>query len=831
MFTAIDATEITADIKPRASIAYHPLTAVNQIKIDPSGENVLVFNSDLEDPAAATATQLTRAFGKVCQGEIPHAIASTCFPAWSTDLWIVDANGMATCWPTGVKGKLNPKCKLATTLPVKRIHALASAGQLVTESEQGIQSWKVDVDRNITSSQPLAGTPCKFVPFLPRNRQRAVATAETAAGWWNRQTNELVLETWQTDSFDKRKRWSTSLPNVDDIGACYHSEDQQWLCANLIVNGIGAWHWWSLSQPGTQANGIPLAGDPQMGIEVSPEERDIIVGSRKLLSRFRVTEGKPSLQQTFPANKTNIGTFAWLGNSGKIAVAYGNKVHLHQLHGPDDPEPAVPRDPGRVPDHQILRGHASPITRIFSGTLGQAFVTLDTDGRMRKWFVSQPRHDTLFELVSAAPESHHRTSKVQIHENGKIAFALDSNGVLTVWNTQRMRSFFSTWYVVKRLPSIAHATLQGSTLAVATDDGEVEVFSVSSNGFLSEEYKTTTQAKLLRISGNERWLGLLGNGSSSMVDLSQPNNRPWNLPDPGNPIAASFIGQSGSLLTIDEDKEIKVWDPRNKTSTTPQPELGIACTGTLVPGKKFVICPFDFGNIKLFQASPQGGYTSKIHQIHRTSEQLHIVQSEDGEHWAANIKTGKQTRGGSLKTRFGTWSSEGKENQESAIEQPTTDSTTGGFKNLLAISPDNRWLIRSGIAGFHVWYFPESRLEYFPNADRSNDAATQLMFSPDGQWLIVGHNSGMIRLWPILENAVHPTPVEFDLHKSPITSIAVDPLSRWCLFSSNDKICRMPLDIKILQDRANKRLRTESVLPPANARPGSVSRQSAPATL
>jgi len=828
MFTAFDATQTTADSKPRARVAYHPLTTVNQIKIDPSGEHALVFNSDVEDPEAAASTLLTRAFGKVCQGEIPHAIASTCFPAWSTDLWIVDPSGMATCWSTGVKGKLSPICKLATPQPVKRIHALASAGQLVTESEEGIQLWNVDVDRNLTSSQPLAGPSCKFVPFLPRNRQTVGATAKTAAGWWNRQRKELVLETWHPDSFDKRKRWTTSLPGVDDIGACYHSEEQQWLCANLIVEGVGAWHWWSLRQPGTQANGIPLPGDPQMGIEISPEEKDLVVGSRKLLSCFRVTQGTPSLQQTFPAGKTNIGTFAWLGNSGRIAVAYGNKIHLHQLHGPDGREPAAARD--AVLDRQILRGHASPITRIFSGTLGQAFVTLDTDGQMRKWLVSQPRHDTLFELVSTARESHHRTAKVQIHETGKIAIALDSNGVLTVWNTQRMRSFFSTWYVVKREPRIAHATLQGSTLTIANEDGKVQVFSVSKHGFLSEKYNTESPLELLRISKNERWLALLGNGSSSMVDLSQPNNRPWDLPESGNPIAASFLGQSGSLLTIDADRKIKIWDSKNRTFTTPHPKLGIECTGTLVPGKKFVICPFDFGNITLFETSPQGESTSHSHQIHSTSEQMHLVQSKDGEHWAANITTRKPTRGGTLRTRFGSWSHEGNENLEFTIEQPTTDNTTGGFKNLLAISPDNRRLIRTGVAGFHAWYLPESRLIYFPNPNRSNDTATQLLFSPDGQWLIVGHNSGMIRLWPILDDKLHPTPIEFDLHKSPITSIAVDPLSRWCLFSSNDRICRMPLDIEILQDRANKRLRIESVLP-ANTTPGTVSKQSAPASL
>jgi serine/threonine protein kinase/WD40 repeat protein len=830
MHTTIDATEITANSKPVSKIAYHPTTTVNQIEIDPTGEYVLTYNSDLGNPDAAMATRLSQSFGKISQGIIPHAIASSCFPTWSTDLWIVDATGMVTCWPTGVEGKLNPKHNLATTLPVKRIHALPSAGQLVTESEQGIQLWNVQVGENIANSLPLAGPTCKFVPFLPRTRLRTDPIPETTAGWWNRQTNELVLETWQIGSFDKRERWTASLPKVDDIGACYHSEDQEWLCANLIANGVGSWHWWSLTKPDTQAQSIPLAGDPQMGIEVSPEEKDIIVGSRKRLSQFRVTAGTLLLHQSFLANDKNIETFAWLGNSHRIAVAYGNEVHVHQLHEAHHPASAVQRERREISDSTILLGRDSPITRIFSGSDGQAIVTLDTDSRMRKWVISEPNHDSLFELGSATGEATNPIPKVQIHDTGKIALALDSNGLLTVWNTQRIRNFFSNWYVVKQQTSIAHATLQGSTLAIASEDGKVDVFSVSTNGFLSDKYQTTSQVKFLQISENERWLCLLGNGDSSMVDLSQPNDTPWKLPEPGNPIAAAFIGEGSNLLTINENKECKVWNPKERTSTTPESDLVNKCTGTLVPGKKAVMYPFEFGNITLLQPSPQGGYICKNSQFHRRSEQMHFVQSDDGEHLLAEVKPKKETLGGAVVTKFGKTADIAKFPFWDSLDPPPPSSTTSGVNNLLAISPDNRCLIRSGIAGFHAWYFPESRLEYFPNVDLSTDAATQLLFSPDGQWLIVGHNSGMIRLWPISENAVHPTPIEFDLHKSPITSIAVDPLSRWCLFSSNDKICRMPLDIKILQEQANKRFRIESVLPPAKATQGSGPKKSAPAT-
>ena len=122
---------------------------------------------------------------------------------------------------------------------------------------------------------------------------------------------------------------------------------------------------------------------------------------------------------------------------------------------------------------------------------------------------------------------------------------------------------------------------------------------------------------------------------------------------------------------------------------------------------------------------------------------------------------------------------------------------------VMAISAGKQWLVRSSSAGFDAWQISNNQLLFNSSQAGSSDSATQLVFSPDGNWLVSGHKSGKVQFWKIVGSSlILSTPIEWSIHSSPIESIVVDSRSGWCFCTSSDRISCIPMDIHILMNAA-----------------------------
>ena len=141
------------------------------------------------------------------------------------------------------------------------------------------------------------------------------------------------------------------------------------------------------------------------------------------------------------------------------------------------------------------------------------------------------------------------------------------------------------------------------------------------------------------------------------------------------------------------------------------------------------------------------------------------------------------------------------------LENPKRDGMSGVTPAVMAISPDNRWMVRSNREGFDAWQVSTGAILPNPAQSGTIDPATRLEFSPDGKWLISGHESGMVRCWKIMGDAfILSSPIEWNLHSTPIDSLVIDPNSAWCFCTTKGEVSCVPVDLGILMRVAEREL-------------------------
>ena len=96
---------------------YRLSSAVNQLVINSTGSAILGFARDAKDNKAAEETRLWRRERGHKTVEIPIAVQHACFPVWSDDVWILDAQGKVSCWGGGQANRQRRRTNSRWTFP------------------------------------------------------------------------------------------------------------------------------------------------------------------------------------------------------------------------------------------------------------------------------------------------------------------------------------------------------------------------------------------------------------------------------------------------------------------------------------------------------------------------------------------------------------------------------------------------------------------------------------------------------------------------------------------------------------------------------------------
>lgn len=828
---------------------YRLSSAVNRLAMKSDGSLILGFHDDESDARSADRTRLLRPFQAAKSLIMQTAVKECCFPVWSDDVWVLDSYGKVSCWSAEVspKGKATRVFQLDLPLPVTNMAALAGVGELALSFDDGVSAVQLDGITGEVNQTRIAGSACQLVPLQTGISQNKSAVGRNLVCYWDSIAKLLVLEAWAPGKVDaERQSWKIHLPEVEDVRASVVSERGDWVCANVQTVEGPSWKFVSLRGPREITGGMTLLGDPVRGMKVRPQMEEFAVATRKTVFHYKIQDARPVLKNEFSDDVGTVTAFCWLGDRSNLAIGFDNEVYLQCVA-----EKAEART-GRLEsgedwllDGKVMKSLGDSISALYSDSSGEYLVSIDKSGAMSSWDLGRFATDVLWQRRQS--RNGPTKSRIQLANDGENVAVLNRSGELTVYprprfllrneNPQKrvLQSQWVAWEMSALLQQkVSDFALQGSTLAVAGEGASARVYRVD---------KTKTQllvefpihANKVVLSVDQHWLCLQQAATLYVFDLRRPQQDPWQINGIDEGSEVTFIGAGHCLSAIGEDRVLRAWNPLSRTCEEVKLSPLSSAASPVINGTLEAVFPMDDGRVFMLRQTEGGGYVNAgFIQIGKARNSLNLVPAQTGELWAmasipapnakanfhgAAVQLGHfqeiTVQGLHSGNAWGFVGSVNAKHALSSLETPRRDRVESAIRPVMAISPDQRWLVRSSRAGFDSWQLSTKKIVPNPSQRGASDSATQLVFSSDGKWLASGHESGTVRFWKIDGNDILLSKaIEWSIHSSPIESIVVDPDSRWCFCTSSDRISCIPIEFDLLLEMASRRLKAVKALTP-----------------
>ena len=808
-------------------------TVVDRFSMNDDASLILAYMGDVADPTATSLWDSTRSARSLA---IPLAVTQCCFPNWSEDVWILDDQGCVSCWSSDRKpiDFATHKFDLPMDGPVKEFFPLAGEGEFMMRMVD--EPCAVHVVFNLDSHEikwrQVAEPHCRLVPLEPVSATQKTDSVMNRVCYWDEKNRELVIESWEAGLIDvERQHWSVNLPEVEDVEACFVNQQCEWMCASTRTSAGQCWHFMDLAKQTENTEGITLAGDPGRGIRTDAGGRDIAVASSRSVFHYRIENGEAIRRNEFSKGEAEVGAFCWLGTRRSLAIAFGTEV---QLRSPA-PENTV-SETGNLSaenapvDGKILASSGEKIVSIHSSSSGDALIFMDQAGRFSSWKLRESDIDLFWKQKSwSTPKG---SPRVQFIADGKGVAMLDEALGFRVHPGIPNAPSVGNWDVWEavglRYPQqdVVQFSITGSWLVTIDGKRDVSVYQVKGmNRRLFR--KMQIKAEKAFISSDEQWLCLQQKSRVYFYNLRNIRKTPWVINEVDPTSELSFVGSGHCMAAVGVGRVLRIWDP----ATRKEEKINLS---SLAPEKRKLInsqCetvfPNDDGRVFLLRQTDEGGYTRPGYvQMGANENSMTLLPSQKGQCWAmvstpppngrvgyrrVSVAVGKFARTDNKddagKAAWGYVHSEQPADKPMKLENPRRVGMSGGAPAVMAISPDNQWLVRSNREGFDTWQVSTGAILPNPVQSGTSDPATRLEFSTDGKWLVSGHESGMIRCWKIMGDAfILSSPIEWNLHSTPIDSIVIDPAGAWCFCTTIGEISCIPLDLSILLKVAEKEL-------------------------
>jgi serine/threonine protein kinase/WD40 repeat protein len=834
---------------------YRLSSAVNRLAMKSDGSLILGFHDDESDGRSADRTRLLRPFQAAKSLIMQTSVNECCFPVWSDDVWVLDSYGKVSCWSAEVSpgGKATRVFQLDLPLPVTNMAALAGVGELALSFDDGVSAVQIDGITGEVNQTRIAGSACQLVPLQTGISQKKSAEVRNLVCYWDSVAKHLVLEAWEPGKIDaERQSWKIHLSEVEDVRASVVSERGDWICANVQTVEGPCWKFVSLRGPREITGGMTLLGDPARGMKVRPQMEEFAVATRKTVFHYKIQDAHPVLKNEFSDDLGTVTAFCWLGDRSNLAIGFDNEVDLQCVA--EKAEARTRRlEPGEdwLLDGKVMKSLGDSISALYSDSSGEYLVSIDKSGAMSLWDLGRFATDVLWQRRQSRNGT--TRSRIQLANDGGNVAVLNRSGELTVYPRPRFllrnenpkkRVLQSPWVAWEKSSllqqNVSDFALQGSTLAVAGEGASTRVYRVD---------KTKTQllaqfpihANKVVLSVDQHWLCLQQAATLYVFDLRRPRQDPWEINGIDEGSEVTFIGAGHCFSAIGEDRVLRAWNPLSRTCEEVQLSPLSSAASPVINGTLEAVFPMDDGRVFMLRQTEGGGYVNAgFMQIGKARNSLNLVPAQAGDLWAmasipaptakadfhgAAVQLGHfqkiTVHGSHSGNAWGFVGSENAEHAFSSLETPRRDRVESAMRPVMAISPDQRWLVRSSRAGFDSWQLSTQKIVPNPSQRGASDSATQLVFSSDGKWMASGHESGMVRFWKIDGSGILLSKaIEWSIHSSPIESIVIDPDSRWCFCTSSDRISCIPIEFDLLLEMARARLKAVNALTPDLKTPG-----------
>ena len=303
----------------------------------------------------------------------------------------------------------------------------------------------------------------------------------------------------------------------------------------------------------------------------------------------------------------------------------------------------------------------------------------------------------------------------------------------------------------------------------------------------------------LTISDDGRWIAATGRNRATALLWDLQANRdasPWTLTDHESHVnSVSFSPQGRWLITTSGDTTTRLWNLKSSDPTS----NSMVFRAHKHPVNTAEISRDGRWLVTAGGGSPLSGRDSEIYlwdldADNPTASGRPLLGHRNSVGSVAFSPDSRRLVTGGYDKTVRVW--------DLASEHPASTSETlrgheGGFSSILAISPNNRWLVTSTFLskgnGPRLWDLQAdhkvSGEHILPSAPTHISTHSQMVVTPDNRFLIAGHADHSVRLWELSENRARCEILTG--HQDEVLSFAVSSSGKWLATGSTDKTARV----------------------------------------
>ncbi|MAR11489.1 MAG: hypothetical protein CL681_16210 [Blastopirellula sp.] len=737
----------------------------------------------------------------------------------SRSIWTIDRYGDlhgATRSEDGRQAAYSPVLfSPATSESTVDLRWLDAKRTLVTLGQDSVGLWKRTPDEPRPTMNKVKEFAGEFLGASSRQERVMVLSADDG--------DAPVVRLHRVESSDAAELSTTSQSAVvcdvaefDQVQQVFVSDVEDWCCIAGTMGDRAIWQWRSLKSNVTRTLARWNADSLVPALVVHPDEQQLVVATADLI-HFDIGDLSPRPLRRSEPDDPSVGPVVWVGTSSTVVASVGGAaLFLECAQNESLPQGSGSDASATAPVIRQLTIHDVAIHSLLVDPDAQWLISMDEQGAVRFIDLQRPLFVDQFAVAESAVVANDRLEASWVTPDREIMACLARSGKARLLRSGKKSGGFHHWDEWVTYDGLRDLIVTSDVIATLDDQPVCRIYSREDPQQPQAQLRLPAGISRLEVSEDGNWLLGLGESVAACIDLQKRVLGPQLAGDAEQIVTAAFAADAKSMVVAHPDGLLRRRAlPSGEVLGEMQVDALDLSDGEALVIRDYVFVLGDGGMVAVATgaqaaAVPQqeNGKREELPQLRTLLlPDLQVPRPEFSiQSSGLPVVLVPRVQSAQVMTVHGRnwywekiWSGPEYQLQLEQWREPKRSP-------VLAHGVNNDWFFRGQGESLLLWKLTGTPSDPTgPTPTRlqwgGKDQVTAAVFSPDGRYLILGFESGMLRCWRLGNGLISQMPVQMRASRTSIQTLFFVSHTSDLVVGSEHEVRQIPMDYATLASR------------------------------